>query len=89
MDEEGLLRAGGRLSKSVTIPYKSKLPIILPGSDDEAVTSIIRHVHTKNLHCSAVETFYLIRQKYFVLGGKTSVSKVVTRSMPNHVKEAS
>ena len=79
IDEDGILRVGGRLGKSKTLPYESKHPIILPKSDSEIIQSLIRHIHTQNLHCSQVETFYITRQKYYLLGGRNTVRNVVSK----------
>ena len=79
IDEEGILRVGGRLGKSTTLSFDTKHPIILPNSDSEIIQSLIRHVHHRNYHCSQTETFYLLRQKYYLLGGRNTVKKVVSR----------
>ena len=82
LDEMGLMRAGGRLSNSKIIPYESKFPIILPREDDDNVSSLFRHIHHKNYHPSSIQTFYLIRQLYFPLGGRVAVSKVISKCLP-------
>ena len=56
--------------------------MILPNSANELVASLIRHHHTKNYHCSALESFYLIRQQFYILGGKESVRGVARIGVP-------
>ena len=80
-EEDGLMRVGGRLGKSKTLTYDTRHPIILPNSDCEVVQSLIRHYHTKHYHCSIVETYYLLRQKYYFLGGRNTVRKVVSKCL--------
>ena len=75
------MRVGGRLGKSKTLTYDTRHPIILPNSDCEVVQSLIRHYHTKHYHCSIVETYYLLRQKYYFLGGRNTVRKVVSKCL--------
>ena len=79
LDDMGIMRVGGRLGKSKTLPYDTRHPIILPNSDTEVVQSLIRHFHQKNYHCTQIETFFLLRQKYFLLGGRNTVKKVISR----------
>ena len=86
IDKNGLMRAGGRLGKSKTIPYESRHPIILPDTKNEIMQSFVRHHHDR-FHCSSTETFYLIRKKYFLIGGKNSV-KAVTKKCVNCQKAA-
>ena len=81
LDEDGLMRVGGRLGKSKSLPYDTRHPIIMPNSDTEVIQSLIRHCHTQNYHCSIIETFYILRQKYYFLGGRNSVKKVVNRCL--------
>ena len=52
--------------------------MILPNHQDENVQSLIRGYHRKHMHCSKTQTYYLLRQKYFILGGKTTVSSVLS-----------
>ena len=81
IDNQGIMRAGGRLEKSKTLPFDTKFPIILPRADNENVSTLIRHVHAKNYHCSGIETFYILRQKYFPLGGRANVLKITSRCL--------
>ena len=82
LDDKNVLRAGGRLGNSKSIPYDSKYPIVLPKPSDENVRSLIRHIHAKHHHCSATETTFLLRQKFFVLGGRRAIQMEVARCVP-------
>ena len=79
LDDEGVLRVGGRLGMSKSIPYDRRHPIILPGAEEEVIQSLIRHYHLQNFHCTSVETHYLIKQRFYLIGGKNSVKKVVSK----------
>ena len=81
LDDKNILRAGGRLGNSKSIPYNSKCPIVLPKPSDENVRSLIRHIHTKHHHCSATETAFLLKQNFFVLGGRRAIQAEVGRCM--------
>ena len=70
---------GGRLGKSKTIPYDHKYPIIMPDSDAEETQSLVRHYHTKDFHASKSTTFYTLRQKFYLVGGRNSVNKIVSK----------
>ncbi|KRX50212.1 hypothetical protein T05_7367 [Trichinella murrelli] len=54
LDEDGLLRAGGRLRQS-TLPPESKHPILLP-SHHPVVELLIRNQHIRQLHASVNQT---------------------------------
>ena len=74
LDEEVILRVGGRSGL-----YDYKHPIIMPGAEKEVNQSLIRHYHLQNFHCTSVETHYLIKQRFYLMGGKNSVEKVVSK----------
>ena len=82
IDPHNVLRAGGRYGRADYLPYSMRFPIILPGHQDENIRSLIRHCHVaanRGMHLSKVQTYYHLRQKYYILGGKTSVSFVLNR----------
>ena len=79
LDRNNVMRAGGRCGRAGFLSYDSKFPIILPNHSDENVRSLIRGYHFKDMHCSKMHTYHTLRQKYFILGGKTSVSHVLSR----------
>ena len=82
IDENGLIRAGGRCEKAEYLPYNHKYPIILPNHQNETVRAIIRHYHQSHYnryHCTALQTYSLLREKFFVLGGKVAVKSVISK----------
>ena len=79
LDSSNLLRAGGRYGKADYLSYDSRFPIILPGSKDENVKSLIRHYHENDHHSTRTQTFYSLRFRFHILGGKTSVGRVINK----------
>ena len=77
LDHGDLIRAGGRYAKAEDFPYDAKYPIILPGPSDENVRSLIREQHVKEFHCSRLQTYSSLRQKYYIMGGKKAVNDVI------------
>ena len=82
LDENNVMRVGGRCRKAEFLSFDVRFPKIIPNYRDERTQSLIRHIHCQNMHTTKLQTYYLLRQKYFVLGGKTSVSYVLTRCIP-------
>ncbi|XP_029169999.1 uncharacterized protein LOC114939750 [Nylanderia fulva] len=62
LDEEGIIRVGGRLCNA-TIEYSQKHPIILP-SKHHLTTLIIRDAHYKNLHAGSQAILMMVRNNY-------------------------
>ena len=85
IDPHNVVRAGGRYGNADYLPYGMKFPIILPGHQDENVRSLIRHYHctmNRGMHLTKKQTYTHLREKYYVMGGKTSVAYVVNRCLP-------
>ena len=74
IDENGLLRVGGRLKHSI-MPFSQKHPIILPKT---RVTSlIIENEHRIQLHTGTQATLYSMRRRYWPIDGRTQVWKTI------------
>ena len=76
LDNNLVLRAGGRLKNAETTSYDAKYPQILP-KDDINVKGLIRHEHKKVGHATINHTFYALRSRFFILGGRTTISGVL------------
>lgn len=63
LDEQGLIRVGGRLKNSV-LPYSEKYPIDLP-KGHHATELIIKDSHEVNLHGGTQATLHAVRSKYW------------------------
>lgn len=75
LDKEGLLRVGGRLKNSA-IPYDQKHPLLI-SKDHHVTTLLIRNEHITNCHAGAQTTLYALRRKYWLIGGRARVRKVI------------
>lgn len=80
LDQNGLLRVGGRLKNS-DIAYEAKHPILLP--KDHTITKlIIRYEHIKNLHAGVQLTMYAVRNKFWPISAKVTTSNIVKNCIP-------
>ncbi|XP_036346966.1 uncharacterized protein LOC118756302, partial [Rhagoletis pomonella] len=70
-----LIRVGGRLKNS-TLSFDAKHPIVLPHSHP-FVHSLITHYHRKNLHAGAQTLLNIIRDKFWVVGARTTIRQVI------------
>lgn len=77
IDDQGLLRIGGRISQS-NFSYDKKHPIIIPYGD-HLVNLIIREAHYKALHGGNQLTLALIRHEYWIIAAKRAVKTVLDR----------
>lgn len=77
IDQEGLLRVGGRIDKFEGC-YDYIHPIILPNKHS-VTTMIIRDIHERNFHTGITSTFNLSRQKYWILKGRRVVRELINK----------
>ncbi|UYV80978.1 hypothetical protein LAZ67_19002335 [Cordylochernes scorpioides] len=75
LDDEGLLRVGGRLQRS-NLSSNQKHPMILP-KKHHITRLIIQEYHQRYLHAGPHLVLSLIRNKYWILGGREIVRRVV------------
>ena len=78
LDDNGLLRAGGRLSAAEHLPYDQRHPILLP-STHELLAKLIVFVHECNAHIGYNWVHQYLRRRFWILRGKHSVRKYITR----------
>ncbi|XP_006823075.1 uncharacterized protein LOC102803130 [Saccoglossus kowalevskii] len=72
IDDQGLLRVGGRIQKSCQ-PFEIKHPVILP-------KNIVRHFHEQINHMGRDCTHNYIRQHgYWIISGSYTVSKLINQ----------
>lgn len=74
LDENGLIRAGGRIRKS-ELPYEQKHPIILKGSHSLAKL-LIKAKHLELLHAGPTNTLNALSSRFHLVGGLKSVRSV-------------
>lgn len=74
MDEEGLLRVGGRLNHA-NISFDQKHPIILPQSHPYTTLSI-EEAHNKHFLAGPQTTLYAVKRKFWPLNSRNEVKRV-------------
>lgn len=79
LDSGGLLRVGGRLSKS-QLPWDAKHPLLLP-KKHHVVDLLIIHYHVCHLHAGAQLTQALISQRYWILSARSKIRSVIYRCL--------
>ena len=75
LDEDGLLRVGGRLGNA-PLPEAVRHPIVLP-RDNRVTHLIVMDTHQKLLHAEVEQTLNEMRQTFWIPRGRASVKKVV------------
>ncbi|XP_076233347.1 uncharacterized protein LOC143178507 [Calliopsis andreniformis] len=75
LDEQGILRVGGRLQNS-NLPFAQKHPILLP-KGNHVTDLIIRESHVRNHHAGVTATLYNVRQQYWPIDGKNTTRKII------------
>lgn len=75
LDDEGVIRVGGRLRKS-SLCFNQKHQILLPKSH-KFTELLIRHEHEKNQHSGIQTTLAAVRLNYWPLGAKNAIKKII------------
>nr|XP_022914664.1 uncharacterized protein LOC111425114 [Onthophagus taurus] len=75
LDEDGILRVGGRLANT-DLTFSRKHQIILP-SKHKLTELIIRHKHLENLHAGVQTLLSIIRLEYWPVNGKNVIKKIL------------
>ena len=75
LDDDGLLRVGGRLQRS-QLNHDAKHPIILP-KKNHVSNLIISHYHLVSGHSGLEHTLSLVRKRYWIVNGRASVRRVI------------
>ena len=86
MDNDGLMRVGGRLQHA-DLPYDEKFPVILPSIkpktrieiNDSVVTRLIYHTHVKQMHAGPDWLLHHLRTRYWILSGKKTVQATINK----------
>lgn len=76
LDEDGILRVGGRLSKA-SIPRNQKHPMLIPKG--HLAKLIIRDVHLKNMHAPNALTDRLVKERYWIPSSRNLIRQVIHR----------
>ena len=85
ISQQGLLVMGGRVSHPTNEAAAN--PVILPDKD-ELVSRLIMEIHCRAQHVGPEHTLFLIRQKYWPLGGRRSVKTVLAKCLKCRIFKA-
>lgn len=76
LDNQGLIRVGGRLSKHLSFSHDQKYPVLLPKTH-RITRLIVEQYHKRNFHAGAQLVLSLLRQKYWILNGRSFIRKII------------
>lgn len=79
LDDQGLIRVGGRLKLS-NLDYDVKHPILLPAKHAFTI-SVINFEHKRTLHSGTQCTLSHVRQKYWPINGKIVVKSCIRKCL--------
>lgn len=74
LDENELIRVGGRLANS-SLCLDAKHPLVLPAAHPFSKL-IVEHEHVRNLHCGPQSLLYHTRQRFWIIGGRSLCSYI-------------
>ncbi|XP_011706173.1 PREDICTED: uncharacterized protein LOC105461373 [Wasmannia auropunctata] len=77
--EKGVLRVGGRIKHSL-LAFDERHPIILPRRSILS-TLVIRSCHSRTLHGGVQQTLGLLRQRFWIPGGRLEVKACIHRCL--------
>ena len=75
LDEEGILRVGGRLG-FWNLTYGQKHPIILP-KDHPFVRMLIMHFHAENHYIGTDQLHFFLREKYWIVKSRQLIRSLL------------
>ncbi|XP_008214147.2 uncharacterized protein LOC103317564 [Nasonia vitripennis] len=77
IDEENILRVGGRIRKAIA-PFSKRHPILL-SKNNFFTDLIIQHYHTAHFHTGIQNTLYAIRENYWPIDGRNQIRKNIRK----------
>ncbi|XP_053968620.1 uncharacterized protein LOC128870048 [Anastrepha ludens] len=79
IDDFGSLRVGGRLYNS-NLEFEAKHPLLLP-KQHPVTSALIKFYHRKLLHAGPQSLLASIRQQFWPIGGRKTVSKIINKCL--------
>ena len=76
-DSEGVVRCQGRIGLS-SLPYDTKFPVLLP-REHCFTRLVILKCHEQVMHNGVAETLVQLRSKYWVVKGRQTVKKILSK----------
>ena len=86
IDSTGIIRIGGRL-RQLDMKPEAKHPIILPRKH-HVTKVLVEHYHRRNGHVGAEHVLSLVREKYWIIGGRIIMNQVVSQCFFCRVRRA-
>ena len=88
LDEEGVMRVGGRLKHSLSLEYLEKHPIILPKTG-HFTKILLRHFHEKVCHQGRGFTLAKMRSSgYWIVGARALVTSLIHKCVTCRIERA-
>ena len=78
LDQDGLIRVGGRLGNSQEFPEDLKLPVILP-KESFIVDLVVRDVHAKVSHAGRGIKLNELRSQYWIVNANSVVRHLISK----------
>ncbi|KRY32962.1 hypothetical protein T01_14861 [Trichinella spiralis] len=75
IDDNGILRVSGRLRHS-DLPFHTKYPFLL-SNQLPLVKLLVRDQHIRHLHAGVHQTLSCLRQRYWIMNGRSIVKRVI------------
>lgn len=79
LDNDNMIRVGGRLQHA-KLPYNQQHQIVLPKCHFSKL--ILEHLHKENKHCGPAALLSTSRQRFWILGARSTCKQVVHHCMP-------
>ncbi|XP_011687096.1 PREDICTED: uncharacterized protein LOC105449538 [Wasmannia auropunctata] len=77
IDDDGLMRVGGRLQMS-SLSFTQKHPVLIPNRHYLS-DCIIREIHEKHHHAGIQHTLYFLRQNFWLSDSRNQVRKIIRK----------
>ena len=88
IDNRGVMVSVGRFPEQAKHVELAINPIILPNHKCEFTRKLAHHVHQRLGHTGAEQTLYVLRHKYWIIGGRRTVKSVINSCIPCRIFKA-
>lgn len=85
LDINGIIRVRGRLSNNSYLNYEQKHPMLLP-KNHEFINKLVMYYHVTNFDSRPQLTSLLVRQKFWVVDGRSVVRKQLRKCIMSSIQ---
>ena len=78
VDEQGLLRVGGRIKSATLLTHDEKHPLIMPNSHRVSESVLLRY-HMDNGHASEKDCVNISRHRFWIIAGLAQAKRLVSK----------